>query len=347
MAKKFIPSISVIIPMYNAEKYIGECLDSILAQTFDDYEIIVVDDCSTDDSCKIVENYMNGEGQYKIQLVKLSENSGMPSTPRNRGLEISRGEYLFFMDDDDAVTDTAFEELYNVAKKFDADVVHCQKFFTAPGETVTTDKNLLKAISNERRDIIASPEWEPNDFAKRVINFSEHKIAWAPWQHFIKRDLLVKMNIEFPPLSISDDFLFSFFILCTAKKYLTVPNTIYIYRVRQNSTFHSVKTVEKIIHSHVRDFFVGMAHLDNFMEKFKFFKLFPDFKYKVFDFFMGNCGIERIVLQIYEQLPAYELDSLIRKELDSITDKTALTTYLFSRMNILTLKLIQQLEKKV
>ena len=88
-----------------------------------------------------------------------------------------------------------------------------------------------------------------------------------------------------------------------------------------------------------------MAHLDNFMEKFKFFKLFPDFKYKVFDLFMGNCGIERIVLQIYEQLPAYELDSLIRKELDSITDKTALTTYLFSRMNILTLKLIQQLEK--
>ena len=154
MAKKFIPSISVIIPLYNAEKYIGECLDSILAQTFDDYEIIVVDDCSTDDSCKIVENYMNGEGQYKIQLVKLSENSGMPSTPRNRGLKISRGEYLFFMDNDDAVTDTAFEELYNVAKKFDADVVHCQKFFTAPGETVTTDKNLLKAISNERRDII-------------------------------------------------------------------------------------------------------------------------------------------------------------------------------------------------
>ncbi len=59
MPKKTIPAISIIIPMYNAEKYIGECLDSILAQTFTDYEVIVVDDCSTDNSCAIVESYMS------------------------------------------------------------------------------------------------------------------------------------------------------------------------------------------------------------------------------------------------------------------------------------------------
>ena len=56
--KKTIPALSIIIPMYNTEKYIGECLDSIFAQTFDDYEVIVVDDCSTDNSCAIVENYI-------------------------------------------------------------------------------------------------------------------------------------------------------------------------------------------------------------------------------------------------------------------------------------------------
>ena len=62
MSKKSIPAISVIIPMYNAEKYIAECLDSIFAQTFQDFEIIVVDNCSTDNSCKIVENYMKNGG---------------------------------------------------------------------------------------------------------------------------------------------------------------------------------------------------------------------------------------------------------------------------------------------
>ena len=59
MSKKSIPAISVVIPMYNAEKYIGDCLDSIFAQTFQDFEIIVVDNCSTDNSCKIVENFIN------------------------------------------------------------------------------------------------------------------------------------------------------------------------------------------------------------------------------------------------------------------------------------------------
>ena len=62
MSKKSIPAISVVIPMYNAEKYIGDCLDSIFAQTFQDFEIIVVDNCSTDNSCKIVENFITNHG---------------------------------------------------------------------------------------------------------------------------------------------------------------------------------------------------------------------------------------------------------------------------------------------
>lgn len=67
--KNFSPKISVVIPMYNSEKYVGECLESVLAQTFQDFEIIVVDDCSTDNSCKVVENYIKSFGE-KIKLVR-------------------------------------------------------------------------------------------------------------------------------------------------------------------------------------------------------------------------------------------------------------------------------------
>lgn len=86
-------AVSVIIPLYNAEKYVGECLDSLLEQTFQDFEVIVVDDCSTDNSAKIVESYapkFNGRFMFTI----LEKNSGSGALPRNKGLLLSRGEYI-------------------------------------------------------------------------------------------------------------------------------------------------------------------------------------------------------------------------------------------------------------
>ena len=121
--------------MYNVEKYIGECLNSILAQTFADYEVIVVDDCSTDKSCDIVESYLpkfNSGGVEKLQLIRSKENSGGAGIPRNIGIRYSCGKYLFITDSDDAITETALEELYTSAKKFDADIVHCEKWYVAP-----------------------------------------------------------------------------------------------------------------------------------------------------------------------------------------------------------------------
>ena len=109
--------ISVIIPMYNSEKYVGECLESVLAQTFQDFEIIVVDDCSTDKSCKVVEKFIKNFGD-KIKLVRRKFNSGLPSLPSNDGITISSGKYIFFMDNDDLIIKTAFEELFEIAENF-------------------------------------------------------------------------------------------------------------------------------------------------------------------------------------------------------------------------------------
>lgn len=124
------PAVSVVIPMYNAEKYAGECLDSLLSQTFQNFEVIVVDDCSTDSSCAIVESYAEKFGG-RLKLARMKKNSGSAGFPRNKGIEVSRGEYIFNMDADDLVTPTALEELYAQAKNFDADVVHCEKYYQA------------------------------------------------------------------------------------------------------------------------------------------------------------------------------------------------------------------------
>ena len=111
-----IPAISVIIPMYNAEKYIGECLDSILAQTFQDFEVIIADNCSTDNSTKVVERYLKKRSQ--IQLVRTKFHADGAGIPRKTAIGLSRGEYIFFMDSDDAIVEDALEKIYTTALKF-------------------------------------------------------------------------------------------------------------------------------------------------------------------------------------------------------------------------------------
>ena len=142
------PAISIIIPMYNVEKYVGECLDSILAQTFTDFEVIIVDDCSTDKSCAVVKKYMPlfNKNDDKLRLIELKKNSGFPSVPRNKGIELARGKYICFVDSDDAITNTALEELFNLAEEFQADVVHCERYFLVDDEEFTFDKELNRHL---------------------------------------------------------------------------------------------------------------------------------------------------------------------------------------------------------
>ena len=122
------PAISIIIPVYNAEKFIGEALDSILEQTFQDFEVIVVDDCSKDSSPEVVKSYLEKFGGRLI-FSSMKKNSGSAPAPRNKGFRFSRGEYIFFMDSDDTLTKTGLEEMYTLAKEYNADVVYCEKYF--------------------------------------------------------------------------------------------------------------------------------------------------------------------------------------------------------------------------
>ena len=127
MPLKEIPAISVVIPMYNVEKYIGDCLDSLLNQTFQNFEVIVVDDCSTDNSRAVVESYAEKFGGRLI-LTKTKTNTGSAGFPRNKGIELSRGKYFFFLDADDLIITTALAELYELAEHYQADVIHSEKF---------------------------------------------------------------------------------------------------------------------------------------------------------------------------------------------------------------------------
>ena len=156
------PAVSVIIPMFNAAKYVGQCFESLLAQTFTDFEVIVVDDMSTDSSAAIVESYapkFNG----RLALLQLDRNTGSGAVPRNTGLKFARGEYVYFMDADDLLTLTALEELHALAESFGADVVYCESYYKA-----SADLSKILIHGEQNCDLVTRPTFESDDLSQRT-----------------------------------------------------------------------------------------------------------------------------------------------------------------------------------
>ncbi len=343
MAKrKTIPAISIIIPMYNTEKYISECLESILAQTFENYEVIVVDDCSTDNSAAIVESYIpkfRRGGVDRLNLLKLKVNSGGAGKPRNKGLRFALGEYVFFMDSDDSMMRDGFEKLYRAAEKYDADVIHCDKCYQTEDENIPTDKSTLKERVRNA-EIISSPTYMPDDPVERVKKFMECKFSWEPWNHLIRRTLLIENDIKFSNLSIVDDSLFSFFVMCMAEKIICLPEAFYIWRNRTDSNSREILDVAKTVHRRAGDIFKLINHLEKFCNEFEPFKENMEYRYAIFDFFREVGGNPQM-LELYSKIPAHLLDGLVRKEIEQIEEKDALTAFLFSKMIALNLGILQ------
>ncbi|WP_049858407.1 glycosyltransferase family 2 protein [Fibrobacter succinogenes] len=116
-----MPAVSVIIPLYNTEAFIKDCLDSLVAQTFTDFEVIIVDDGSTDGGARIAASYASADTRFKL----IGQPNKGPSEARNTGLKIMRGEYVTFIDSDDCVAPNFLETLFFIAQLHKADVACC------------------------------------------------------------------------------------------------------------------------------------------------------------------------------------------------------------------------------
>ena len=115
-----MPKISIIVPVYNSEKYLKDCLDSCISQTLSDIEIICVDDCSTDNSLEILEEYKTKDSRVKVFYHETNKKQG---TARNTGIKNAVGEYIWFIDSDDFIDKNACQLLYDTIKKHDVDLL--------------------------------------------------------------------------------------------------------------------------------------------------------------------------------------------------------------------------------
>ena len=344
--KEKIPAISVIIPMYNCEKYIVQCLDSVVSQTLEDYEVIVVDDCSTDRSVELVENFVNPththEGRLKIRLLKLPENSGGAAFPRNQALKLSRGKYITFVDADDLIAGHALKAMFDAAEKFNADVVHSERFFlpTGTGDQVN-QKTKMTIQSYQSGTFVKTPTLETNDIAKRLIDFFQCKYIWWACNKLFRRDFLIENRIEFVNARSVEDMIFMFSALVCAKNYVRIPDIFYVYRQNPNSITHSTLTPEQQVKRFVPSLARGIKALDNFLSRLPFFKQHPELKMMSINFlnelhFGGEVGV-------YAKMPPHLLEPLVRQEFakENGAGSEIITAHFFGLANVMRLQLLQ------
>ena len=199
--KEYNTKLSVVIPVYNAEKYIRQCLDSILTKQKIALEVICVDDCSTDGTPAILKGYQD---KYENVTVIRNETNLYAGTCRNKGLMAAKGQYVHFLDSDDYVVDNVYEKLYTLAKENDLDWVKTtsEGFDDETGETVENPRYSMEKMYEGFFGTLLDFQ----HFPKKFMDY----MAVVPWNGIYKRHFLLEKNIRFNSLFCVNDR--SFFV---------------------------------------------------------------------------------------------------------------------------------------
>lgn len=216
--------ISVIVPVYNVETYLEKCLNSILAQTFQDLEVLIIDDGSTDRCGEICDRYARQD--YRIRIFH-TENHGL-SAARNTGLDHMHGQYIGFVDSDDWIEPDMYERLFSIMKQTDADIVTC-RFYQEYEDKTEESSGPLKQFSVEGSNILRT-------------YLLQHDICQDSWNNLFKAELF--QSIRFPVGRSFEDYSIKPHLLQGAEKMVYTPACLLHYRNRQNSLskVHTLKS---------------------------------------------------------------------------------------------------------
>lgn len=227
--------VSVIIPVYNAEKYLRTCLDSVAEQSLKEIEIICVDDESTDSSVRIVEEY--AEKYASIRLIR--RKNGGTSAARNTGLDIAAGEYVCFLDNDDALDPQALEKLYRVATQEALDVLYFN------GRTLFENDRMQENFANLGTNLTRPGDYSGICTGQTMFArmYKDSKYLPQVWIQMFRRAFLEEKQIRFYEGITYEDNLFTFRCAMTAQRVDYIPDEFYIRCVRDGSIVTSPKTI--------------------------------------------------------------------------------------------------------
>ena len=214
--------LSVVVLVYNLEKYLPRCLDSLISQTLEQIEIICIDDGSTDSAPQIIENYKKN---YPEKIKVFQKNNQGEFSTRNYGLEIAKGEYITFVDTDDYVEKNWAEKLYNAAKQNNSDMAVCgfERIDSKTGKVIAKNMN---NFGNLNKNV------NSNDDFLLFINP-------APWNKIYKTKLI--KDFRFLPIRCFNDALFLITSFINIKRITFIDDILYHYYLRYDSQIHTIK----------------------------------------------------------------------------------------------------------
>lgn len=237
-----MPKVSVIVPIYNVEKYLEKCINSLLSQTLEDIQIILVNDGSKDNSGNIAKEY---EKNNKDRVIYVEKENGGLSDARNYGLKYATGDFIAFLDSDDYIEKNAYEEMYNKAIEENADYVECDFIWEFPNK-IRVDKQY------------------PYKNKKEMLSF----VRVVAWNKLIKRQLIIDNNLEFPKGLRYEDVEFTYKLIPFINKfaYVDKPFIHYVQRKGSIANVQNERTAEIFT---VLDNVIEFYKKNNIYEKYR------------------------------------------------------------------------------
>lgn len=259
------PTVSIILAVYNAEKYLDNCLISLIQQTYKNIEILCIDDCSTDNSYKILEEYSKKDSRIKIYRLPKNSKQG---TARNKGLELAQGKYISFVDSDDFLALDFIEKTFNVAEKTNCDIVvsNIKNFILERSE------NNIKQLQNLDSSY---KTLELEDGLHRYNFRLSPSIRSGPVAKLYKKEIIDKYKISFPQNLIQEDEAFHWFYMTRIRSLYFIEEELYYRLIHSNSVMYNLNfnhkncldhlKIIKIIYKHLKD----SGKLSRYKNKFR------------------------------------------------------------------------------
>lgn len=236
--------VSIVIPCYNVMAYIEDCLNSIFLQTYKNYEIVLVDDCSTDKTVSVIEQIIRRNSDKEILLLQHDRNKGVSET-RNTGIRDAKGDYIFFVDSDDELTEQCLEKLVAplTSKSYDV-VIGC---------------NYVIDIANNTQ--IVSGASTLQEVCKPMSELANGNIPIPVWNKLYRKDLIMEKDLFFIPGIIHEDLVWIYKLALSSENFFFIPDITYKYFIRKHSLMSSL-SIEKDVLMYL-DVFIYMQQIAN------------------------------------------------------------------------------------